>query len=50
MLKRVFDFGAAFIGVVLLAPIFGLLGIWIKLDSHGPVFYRAERGGQDRSA
>ncbi len=43
--KRVLDFLLALIllvpGIVLMLP----LAIWVKLDSKGPVFYRAPRGG-----
>ncbi len=45
MSKRIFDFIAALVGVVLLAPLFALLAVWIKLDSPGPVFFRQTRVG-----
>jgi len=45
-LKRVFDFVLSFLFMVLLLPIFILLGILIKLDSPGPVFYRSRRYGR----
>lgn len=48
MAKRVIDFLASFIGLVLLAPFFLVIGIWIKLDSAGPVFYLQERVGKNR--
>ena len=41
--KRIFDIVCSFILLVLLLPVFLILGIWIKLDSRGPVFYRQER-------
>jgi lipopolysaccharide/colanic/teichoic acid biosynthesis glycosyltransferase len=34
------------IGLVLLFPLFLILGIWIKIDSNGPVFYKQERVGK----
>lgn len=37
---------AALAGLLLLAPLFALLAIAIKLDSPGPVFYRQERVGR----
>ena len=43
--KRVFDLFFSFFGVLLLAPLFLLISIWIKLDSAGPVFFRQERVG-----
>lgn len=43
LLKRIFDFSVALIMlIVLIFPIVGIT-VWIKLDSHGPVFYRQER-------
>ena len=33
-------------GLVLLAPLFALIAVLIKLDSRGPVFFRQERIGQ----
>lgn len=41
--KRVFDFVASLILLIVLSPVFLVLGIAIKLDSPGPVFYRQER-------
>src|SRR5690606_9193962 len=45
VLKRVFDLTGAVLGLVLLAPLFALVALCIKLDSRGPVFYRQERRG-----
>jgi lipopolysaccharide/colanic/teichoic acid biosynthesis glycosyltransferase len=39
-IHRTFDFAAAAMGVILLAPIFLITSIAIKLDSDGPVFVR----------
>lgn len=44
--KRAFDLFFSFIGVLLLAPLFLLISIWIRLDSAGPVFFRQERVGR----
>jgi lipopolysaccharide/colanic/teichoic acid biosynthesis glycosyltransferase len=46
MLKRLFDFCAAGIGIIILSPLFIIIAIWIKSDSSGPVFYRQVRVGQ----
>ncbi|MBP7646346.1 MAG: sugar transferase [Comamonas sp.] len=46
MLKRLFDFFASFIGLLLLAPLLLLIALAIKLDSPGPVFFRQKRVGQ----
>lgn len=43
LMKRTFDFVMSSIMLVLLAPIFLFLAIWIKTDSEGPIFYRQER-------
>jgi lipopolysaccharide/colanic/teichoic acid biosynthesis glycosyltransferase len=47
MTKRIFDFTASLVGLLLLAPMFLLIGVWIKLDSRGPVFFRQPRVGKD---
>ena len=44
-MKRLFDIVASALGLIILSPIFLILAVWIKLDSKGPVFYRAPRGG-----
>lgn len=41
--KRVFDFVVALIMLILLSLPMLIIAIWIKCDSHGPVFYRQER-------
>ncbi len=46
MSKRIFDFIAALLGLILLAPLFGLVALWIKLDSRGPVFFLQQRVGK----
>lgn len=43
VLKRVFDFVASVMMLLVLSPVFLILAIAIKLDSPGPVFYRQER-------
>ena len=43
--KRTMDIVGSSIGLVVLAPFFAYVGIRIKLDSPGPVFYRHERIG-----
>src|SRR5882672_1960805 len=46
MAKRLFDIALAAFALVLLAPLFVLIGLWVKLDSSGPVFFRQERVGR----
>lgn len=43
--KRLFDVIAASFGLLLAAPLFLLIGIAIKLESRGPIFYRSKRAG-----
>lgn len=44
-IKRVLDFILAFIGLVLLSPVFCVLIMWIKIDSKGPVLFKQKRVG-----
>jgi lipopolysaccharide/colanic/teichoic acid biosynthesis glycosyltransferase len=44
-LKRLLDAIAATLALLLLAPVMGVIALLIKLDSAGPVFYRAARVG-----
>ena len=46
-MKRLFDIIASGTGLIILAPLFFILAVWIKLDSKGPVFYRQVRVGKD---
>ena len=43
LLKRCFDVVLSVILIIVLSPVFIILAIAIKLDSHGPVFFRQER-------
>ena len=45
-MKRLFDLLLSISGLLLLAPFFGAVVLWIKLDSPGPVFFRQVRVGQ----
>lgn len=46
MLKRSFDLLASAIGLVILAPFFVVIALWIKSDSQGPIFFRQVRVGR----
>lgn len=46
-IKRGLDIVLAALGLILLAPLFLLVALAIKLDSHGPVFYRGWRIGRN---
>jgi exopolysaccharide biosynthesis polyprenyl glycosylphosphotransferase len=45
-LKRSLDFVAGGAGLIVIAPLFGLVALAIKLDSRGPVFFRQPRIGR----
>lgn len=47
LIKRIFDIFASGIALIFLLPIFALIGIMIKIDSKGPVFFIQERAGED---
>ncbi|HZQ24307.1 MAG TPA: sugar transferase [Terriglobales bacterium] len=44
--KRIIDVVGAAVGLVFLAPALALICVLIKLDSPGPIFYRASRVGK----
>ncbi len=44
--KRAFDLSLAAIGMVLIAPVWLLIALAIRLDSPGPIFFRQERAGR----
>jgi exopolysaccharide biosynthesis polyprenyl glycosylphosphotransferase len=46
-LKRGFDVVVASLGLLAIAPILIAVGVAIKLDGHGPVFYAQDRVGRD---
>ncbi len=45
LVKRLIDVMGSALGLVLLAPVFLAIGVIIKLESPGPVFFRQERAG-----
>jgi exopolysaccharide biosynthesis polyprenyl glycosylphosphotransferase len=49
LLKRALDFGASLGALIVLAPLFGLIALLIKLDSPGPIFFRQIRRGANGS-
>jgi lipopolysaccharide/colanic/teichoic acid biosynthesis glycosyltransferase len=48
-MPRTFEFILALVGLLVLGPLFLLIALCIKLDSGGPVFYRAVRAGKGDS-
>jgi putative colanic acid biosysnthesis UDP-glucose lipid carrier transferase len=47
VIKRCFDLLGASLGLIALLPLFGIIALWIKLDSKGPVFFTQNRWGTD---
>lgn len=47
ILKRIIDVAVSEIGLIILFPIFVMIGILIKLNSKGSVFFRQERVGKN---
>ena len=47
--KRTFDLGFAMLALLLLSPLFFLGSLLAKLQSKGPVFYKAKRVGKDET-
>jgi len=47
LIKRTFDIAGSALGLLLLAPLFTVVALLIKLDSRGPVFFRQVRAGVD---
>ncbi|MEO8447141.1 MAG: sugar transferase [bacterium] len=45
--KRVFDYIAAFCGIIILSPLFLVISILVKLSSKGEVFFRQKRIGKN---
>ena len=47
MLKRIFDFILALIGMLFLLPLFLLISVFIKVDSSESIFYKQIRVGKN---
>jgi exopolysaccharide biosynthesis polyprenyl glycosylphosphotransferase len=48
-LKRALDIALSLLGLIFFAPLLGAIALSIKLDSSGPVLYRAPRVGKKRN-
>ncbi|HEX8613798.1 MAG TPA: sugar transferase [Telluria sp.] len=46
MIKRLFDLVAALAGLLVLAPLFAVVAVCIRLDSPGPAWFRQQRVGR----
>lgn len=47
IVKRVIDILGALCGILLMGALMIIVGIWIKVDSKGPVFFKQQRVGQN---
>ena len=47
-IKRTIDIVMAFLGIVILFPIFLIISIAIKIDSDGPIIFSQKRSGKDK--
>ena len=45
--KRIFDFSASFIGMLVISPILAMIAVLVKTTSRGPIFYSQVRMGVD---
>ncbi len=48
LIKKVLDFLCAFIGAIILLPLFIILGIIIFIDDPGPIFFKQKRIGKNK--
>ena len=46
-MKRTFDFVVSLLGLIILAPLFFVIGFLIKFNDKGPVFFKQKRVGKD---
>lgn len=46
-IKRIMDIVGSIVGIILLAPLFIIISILIKITSRGPVLFKQERLGKD---
>lgn len=46
--KRLLDFVLSLIGIIVLMPVFIIIGILIKVDSRGPVIFKQKRYGKNK--
>ena len=45
--KACLDFLGAWLGLIVMSPVIYFIGVLIRLDSQGPIFFRQERIGKD---
>jgi O-antigen biosynthesis protein WbqP len=47
-IKRLADIILSFIGLIVLAPVFLIISLAIRIDSKGPVFFKQKRVGKGK--
>lgn len=47
MFKRLFDIFCSALGIIILSPLFLILWVAVKLESHGPAFFKQTRVGKN---
>lgn len=47
VVKRVFDIMFSVVGIILLIPITIIIGLCIKIEDHGPIFFKQQRIGKN---
>lgn len=47
-MKRLFDFSAALLAILVLLPMFLVISVLITLDSRGGIFYKQRKVGADK--
>jgi lipopolysaccharide/colanic/teichoic acid biosynthesis glycosyltransferase len=45
IVKRLFDLGVSAVALVMLLPVLAAVGLWVRMDSPGPVLFRQQRVG-----
>lgn len=48
-IKRFVDIFLSFVGMIVLVPVFAIVGVLIYIDDPGPVFFKQKRVGKDKS-
>lgn len=46
-LKRLFDICSSLVAIVLLLPVWIIIGLWVKFDSEGPILFKQDRRTND---
>ncbi|WP_170002391.1 sugar transferase [Pseudopontixanthobacter vadosimaris] len=46
-MKRIFDFCASLLGLIILAPLMAVIAVLVRVDSPGPVLHLSRRFGRD---